>query len=385
MLLCVSFGAKSQGIEFFHGSFDEAKALAKAENKPLFIDVYTSWCGPCKKLSKTIFPQKIVGDYFNQNFVCFKLQADKKGGENQKIADSYNVAAYPTLMWLDGEGKLMHVSTGFKEPARLIAEAKIVFDKDKRVGTLIEKWESGDRSKQVALKYFSYDKNSKGEFDAYFNGLSENEKLDSSTFIMISNLRLDLESDLFKFVVSHRKDYQKVAYPFKILRTIDSKIENELLKNFDTDKYNSTLQKYEDLGFTDLDLFAKRTEWKYCLKNDNYVLFEKSANEYISTYHIKRPYVYSELINALFQQMRSEKFSEFKNCKIALVWADNIKKNSKDASRDYIVMVKALAVAGEKIKANAIGAEYLKILSVKNDRGSSFEHEYLTSILKQIE
>ena len=58
-------------------SFDQAIAAAKAENKLVFVDVMTSWCGPCKRMASDVFPQKMVGDFMNQHFVNIKIDAEK--------------------------------------------------------------------------------------------------------------------------------------------------------------------------------------------------------------------------------------------------------------------------------------------------------------------
>lgn len=53
--------ASAQGIDFFHGSYEEALKKARSENKGIFVDVYTSWCGPCKKMAREVFTQAGVG------------------------------------------------------------------------------------------------------------------------------------------------------------------------------------------------------------------------------------------------------------------------------------------------------------------------------------
>jgi len=94
--LIIALGAMAQGVAFEPEgtTLEQASAKAKAENKLIFLDCYTQWCGPCKKMAREIFPQQKVGDYFNQNFVCIKLDAEKEGRE---AAKKFGVTAYPTF------------------------------------------------------------------------------------------------------------------------------------------------------------------------------------------------------------------------------------------------------------------------------------------------
>ena len=61
--------AQSDGIAFRVLSFPEALKRAEVEDKLLFVDCLTTWCGPCKKLSKVVFKDSLVADYFNRHFV----------------------------------------------------------------------------------------------------------------------------------------------------------------------------------------------------------------------------------------------------------------------------------------------------------------------------
>lgn len=65
------------GTNFRDLSFDEGLAAARAEGKLLFVDCYTTWCGPCKNMTNNVFPQKAAGDYFNPRFVCIKVDMEK--------------------------------------------------------------------------------------------------------------------------------------------------------------------------------------------------------------------------------------------------------------------------------------------------------------------
>ena len=67
--LCTAVTSFAQGIAFYDGTWDEILAKAKKEHKMIFLDAYTSWCGPCKMLVNQTFPQPEVGIFFNSNFV----------------------------------------------------------------------------------------------------------------------------------------------------------------------------------------------------------------------------------------------------------------------------------------------------------------------------
>ncbi|MCD7963811.1 MAG: thioredoxin family protein [Rikenellaceae bacterium] len=96
---------------------EEAKSQAAKEDKLIFVDIYTTWCGPCKTMSEKIFPQKEVGDYFNSNFINVKFDAER--GEGIQVAKNYNVTAYPTFLILDKEGKEVGRVVGAKTPAEV--------------------------------------------------------------------------------------------------------------------------------------------------------------------------------------------------------------------------------------------------------------------------
>lgn len=94
----------AQGIDFMpEGSlFKDAVAKAKAEGKMVFLDCYTSWCGPCKMMASKVFTTQEVGDFMNPKFVSIKIDMEK--GEGPALAQKLQVNAYPTFVIFNGEG-----------------------------------------------------------------------------------------------------------------------------------------------------------------------------------------------------------------------------------------------------------------------------------------
>ena len=107
--LLFTFTAYAQdGVKWEKGTLQEA--LEKAKNNEnginrVFLDCYTSWCGPCKFMSENVFTTKEAGDYFNSRFVNIKIDMEK--GEGIDIAKKYNIKAYPTFLILDPDGKVV--------------------------------------------------------------------------------------------------------------------------------------------------------------------------------------------------------------------------------------------------------------------------------------
>jgi thiol:disulfide interchange protein len=120
--LAQSSGVDSlEGIRFTSGTWKSILAQAQKEQKPIFIDVYTTWCGPCRKMDQTVFVQKTVGDQYNAAFVNYKLDAEK--GEGVQLAKRYKVNSYPTYLFLNEQGELLFKETGACSATEFMAHA----------------------------------------------------------------------------------------------------------------------------------------------------------------------------------------------------------------------------------------------------------------------
>lgn len=112
-----------QGIKFFKGTWKEALAKAKAENKLIFLDAYASWCGPCKRMAATTFKDKEVGEFFNERFINFKMDMEKHK-QGRRLSSKYRLTAYPTLYFIDGNENVAHKSVGGLNTRQAIDFAK---------------------------------------------------------------------------------------------------------------------------------------------------------------------------------------------------------------------------------------------------------------------
>jgi thioredoxin-related protein len=123
LLLGLGLSLQSFGqIVFETGTWAEVKAKAKKENKMIFVDAFTVWCGPCKWMAKNTFTDPKVGEYYNTHFVNYKFDMEK--GEGPKFARDFKVEAYPTLLYFSANGEVVYRSEGSQDASGFLAEGK---------------------------------------------------------------------------------------------------------------------------------------------------------------------------------------------------------------------------------------------------------------------
>jgi len=142
---------KGQGIKFEHGQLEDVLTKAKAENKMVFVDVYTTWCGPCKQMVKNIFPLKEVGDFYNNNFINYKLDAEDIKVNGPELSEKYNVGSFPSYLFLDSNGKLAYTTGGSMSAEMFLKAGKKALGEDVNgdYQGIVTKFQNGDHSDEV--------------------------------------------------------------------------------------------------------------------------------------------------------------------------------------------------------------------------------------------
>lgn len=230
-------GANAQdGVKFREGSFQEALEVAREQKKMLFVDVYTSWCGPCRWMSEEVLQTSEAAAFFDKHFVCFKIDAEK--GEGVAFAEKYDVRAYPTFLMFQPDGTLQHKVVGADTLHLFIPRVECGLHKKTSWAYLMDKYQSGKLGKKeipAALQVFQ-DAGMKEEVkvlsDSLFGLLSDKERLDLRYRIMYDLVGYDdLFTERFRFLVEHRQQIGKGDYAEPGAKVIRYVIENHLNNN----------------------------------------------------------------------------------------------------------------------------------------------------------
>lgn len=160
-----------QGIEFYHGSWEDALLKAAQEDKIIFVDAYAEWCGPCKRMAREVFPEEEVGAFFNRHFINMKIDMEK--GMGLEFRQKYPVSAFPTLFFIDSEGKIVQQAKGAKQVESLIKLGQTALSQAVNLDEYHAEYEEGKRDPAFLYRYVKALNNSGAPSlrvaNAYFN------------------------------------------------------------------------------------------------------------------------------------------------------------------------------------------------------------------------
>lgn len=198
------------GIRFFEGTWEEALVESKKTGKPIFMDCYTVWCVPCKMLAKDVFTRPEVGDYFNIHFINVKMDMGTEQGK--VLNDKYQVTGYPTLLFLDGDGNLIHRIVGAPTADILLKEGGRAID-GKGYSSMSKAYEEGNRQPNFIQEYMDVlDIAGEGSKAAqiclnYFKTLDKSKLKEREYWELFCKYVKDVDADVSKYVYKNRAEF----------------------------------------------------------------------------------------------------------------------------------------------------------------------------------
>lgn len=315
--------AQNRKIAFEHGNFSEIKAKAKKENKLIFVDAFTTWCGPCKQMAKNVFTNDTVADYFNANLVNAKIDMEK--GEGLEIAKQYEVQCYPNLLFIDGDGKLVHRVAGSMSPSEFIAEAVKAKDPEKRFSYYVGNYENNKQNADFLAKYITAMSSTcldpGAAISQYFSLQKEEELSSKQNWEMIKEHVNNISDKEFIYLVANKNKFEELYTGKEVNAKIDNVTKSTLLtiiraKPFDEKAYNDTKAKISAMNLANTKRVFFESDLRLAQKNNNWATYAKLAVGNVDTYYGNDP----NMLNSIAWDFY-EKVNEKDNLLKAESWA----------------------------------------------------------------
>jgi thiol-disulfide isomerase/thioredoxin len=326
--------AQKPGMEFFQGSFEEALEEAKKSDKLIFVDAYTTWCGPCKRLKKNVFPDPKVGAFYNDHFINFAIDMETQAGK--KFGMKYPVSAYPTLIFINPSGSIVLKNVGGKDIERFLALGESAIQADDRSELYGEMYTKGRRDFEFMVKYIkalnrAKKPSSKVAYD-YLNANSELNAEQKAIFIFEATSSCD--SKLYKMMISKGnknlilKSYSTEAFDNKVYEVCWATVEKAILFNV-TDLFDEAKKKYQSGAINKSKEFEIDVDLSEARINNNASTYLKAAKKklkYLDTDELKQEFLI-EMVE-LFP-------SSTRNLQFALENSEDLLKETNSISNMY--------------------------------------------------
>ena len=218
----------SQGMNFFQGSYKQVIEEAKKQNKIIFIDFYTKWCGPCRVMAKKIFPLPEVGKFYNENFICYKVDAEV--GEGPELKKKYNVKYYPTFLFVDAKGKVVHKgsSVGSGDKKGFIRLGKLVLGDDVKDWAWYQaEYKKGNRSVEFLKKYFkerlavTHKIPSEDDMFLLYQAYTENERWGEEVMNMVLS-QAKYRNKFYEIVIKNKDKFFRSKKPKEVIAWLNN-------------------------------------------------------------------------------------------------------------------------------------------------------------------
>lgn len=284
-----SFFIASAQINFVSEEWMKAKKQAQAENKIVFVDAYTTWCGPCKWMAKNVFTDPGVGEFFNENFVNLKLDMEK--GEGLQFAQEYQVNAYPTLLFLAGDGTLLHKHLGAIPADQFLMVGQDAMSPEKRIGSYIEKYQSEKDDPEFLREYLVKMLGAGIRVDDaanhYFSILEKDEIVTEDNLLILQMLIPAMESEAFKALLMNRNEFRALGGEEIVDGLVETVLASEIygaVMSKDEQEYQRVRQIISQMNVPEKDMILVQGDMEFYDMQGNTDAYLKNADTYTKTY-----------------------------------------------------------------------------------------------------
>jgi thioredoxin-related protein len=374
--------SQTKQIVFELGNLESVLQKAAKENKLIFIDAYTTWCGPCKKMSKEIFTMDTVANYYNKNFINYKFDMEK--GEGIEFAKKYNVNCYPNLLVIDSKGNVIHRGAGYMKPMEFIAFAKASFSSDENFIGKKNYYENTSLNEKTIIEYISLMEGAcldpSAAVTKYLQTAKEEELVNTTNWVLIRDNVTNIDSREIKYLLKNHK-----AFELKYNKEVEDKISklgltyfSEHLRSKELDKvaFEKTKQDFLKLNWPYSDRIVFETELRLNKRFNKPLYFEMAAKPEFLTYNTKNAGALNSMAWTFYEEVTDKKQLEA---------AVNMAKRACELEDYYMHLDTYAAVLFKAEKYKEAETQAIKAIeTAKKEKMSESDYKETSELLKKI-
>ncbi len=250
-------------------SWNDVLQQAESTGKIIFLDAYTSWCAPCKKMEKEVFTRPEIANFFNQKFVNVKY--DMEGNTGETLKDRYGVKVFPTYIFINPEGEAVHRIVGAHTAGNDFFEwSKMAVTPGQSYAELQQRYENGERNPTMMFDYMQVlrmagEQAKEAEITHnYLSLMSKDHFMDKSYWSAVKLFLNDPTSREFRIIMDNREEIGEAIgleeVDAKIYETVDAQIRsNRSFISYEGHLFDNNAEQ-ELIGMLENTTVPKRNE-----------------------------------------------------------------------------------------------------------------------------
>lgn len=365
---------KTEGIQFHEGSWSEALASAEKENKLVFVDCFTDWCGPCKWMAANVMTDPELGKFFNEHFINVGMDMEK--GEGPDLAKKYQINAYPTLMFVTAKGDLVDKTIGALQIPEFLEMGRSVDNGVESISKMQAQFARGEYDREWLYKYLvrlsnagSYDSLATLEFEQYMQGP---DMLAEDSWDIFKRIYNRTDSPQFLYVLDHLDDFENKFGEKDVNQKLHQAYSGGIwkaLQEKDYDEYEKLRKYFSRLHLKNLDSQLAIMEMQRYRQELEPAQFHKKAARLADKYWQDNAMLLNNLAWEFYEDSDDPKL-----LKKAVRWAER----SIELERMYFNMDTygfLLFKVGQNAKAQEVLAEAIELAKANGDDYSATESD----------
>ncbi len=358
LLLTLSITSVYAQMNFEKGTWKEVLAKAQKENKPVFVDFYAVWCGPCKFMTKDVFTNPEVADYYNANFLAYKVDAEK---EERELVAAARIDAYPSLFYYSPQGQFITKNVGALDAKGFKKFGEGVLTNMKaleNLPALKAKYDKNPADNQATNDYLNLLMQAQRFDEAapiakkHLANLSEADLAKESSWQLIKQFVKSTESREYKYLVANQKIFfEKYGEDFQryLLGLVNEKL-NEAIQTKSATALTEAKNIYQAVGSMmdaskSKDYFEMEIDLHYLKATQQWAGYFAVANNWIEKYHTNN---FQELFDK--SMVIAENSTDKTELEKAKIWTEKLLTLNQDAL-SYVANAVILEKLGNKTDA----------------------------------
>ncbi len=283
----------AQGINFINNDIRAAFNLAKSQNKMLFVEVYSKTCEHCMAM-EPILKDKSVANFYNQHFVCYKLEITSTDAATFLAPRKIFVPSLPLFLFFDGNEVLQHFAMSNPNAGEVLAQAQKALDPTQRASNFRARFAAGERSDTFLFDLAMY---CRVVCDTNFNIKIMKEYaaktptasyLEKNNWLVIQKLVMDVDNPMAKHLIDNYAVYNKKYPPKEVKMAAENLIMSSLYSSrgnkYDAPKIQQIRKQLEQIGIEKGSANARTLlpEVNYYFRNKKTAAATARANDYLT-------------------------------------------------------------------------------------------------------